>query len=197
MIGHAQKIAQAYIYNSDCGLYQQELKEAFSVRHTEFATQLNRILRAELDTEILKDYLTDFDKLFESNGIEETLIVYRACNYLDMLPRLIDKKYSDLGYMSTSKELTCIHQFYSTCSNGYMPACLFITLPKGAKILKMDDINHIHNNTYEREVLIRRKSVFNIESNDEVSTGLRNYMGEASNGCLAIRLVKMKFEGYF
>jgi hypothetical protein len=165
---------------------------------TGFTFQLNSILRANLALGNIDPYLRELDSAFNGNTTTEPLIVYRAFNYQEMLRYISDDRYVDLGYISTSKNIDSTHSFYQKPTLGYVPAFITITIPVGSNVLEVDEIIGFDNTTYESEILIKRKSIFNIITNELLPTkGLENSIGkETVEDFNVIRVLTMEFVNY-
>src|SRR5579862_5858667 len=124
---------------------------------TGFTFQLNASLRANLQMSgnVIR-FLEELDGAFNECETDQDLIVYRVCNYREMLRYLNQNTYLDLGYMSTSKSVGVTERFYQDPSFGYEPAFIKINISAGKKVLELGDIENFDNDTYEDEVLIKR-----------------------------------------
>lgn len=171
-----------------------------SLNQSEFTFQLNGVLRANLGLGIeTNNYLKILDSAFQNHTIDNDLTVYRAFNYLEMIRYINNGNYLDLGYMSTSKSTFSIQSFFETPTFGYAPAFLKIFIPAGSSVLDLNIIEGFDNNTYEDEVLLRRKSFFEILSLDEVTTvSLENQIGkEIQTDFPNIFSLSLRFLRYF
>lgn len=195
------KAIQAYVDCSVDGLIDFETTKALNLSTTGFSFQLNGILRANLLlTPEINLYLTQIDSAFDNHSITESLTVYRVCNYQEMIRYLTNDKYFDFGYMSTSKVAETTQQFYQGPNLGYLPAFIKFEIPPTSKVLDLENINGYDNTTYEGEVLIKRKSQFDVICNEEVETtdNLLEIIGRQTQvDFKTMRFLELKFIKYF
>ncbi len=189
---------QSYVRSSPSFLTRSNENEVFELSTIGFTYQLNSILRANLEFRNIGPYLRELDSAFNENITTEPITVYRACNYQEMLRYISTHSYVDLGYMSTSKNIESTHGFLQQPMLGSFPAFITITIPAGSNVLEVDEIIDFDNTTYENEVLIKRKSRFNIIQNELVTTnGLEDLIGrENVENFDTIRVLNMEFAGY-
>jgi hypothetical protein len=192
-----QKIA-AYVHSMQDNLPLNERLSNEEIGTVGFTFQLNTILRAGISTPSIERFLVDLDSAFNVFQTTETITVYRACNYLEMLPNLISNTFINLGYTSTSLDPEITQKYYEAPKENYFPAFLTINIPIGSNILILDNINNFVNNTYEEEVLFKRNAKFNININQEISTrGIENTIGKLNvEAFTTIQILEMKFIEY-
>lgn len=189
---------QSYVKSNPSFLTRNVENDMFELSTTGFTFQLNAILRANLTLGNLNPYLEELDGAFNRNITTELIIVYRAFNYLEMLRYISNDTYIDLGYMSTSKNIDSIHRFFQSPTLGYLPAFITISIPKESNVLEVDEIIDFDNTTYESEVLIKRKSMFKIISDEVKSTkGMEDSIGVDTVADFdQIRILTMDFIKY-
>jgi hypothetical protein len=192
-----QKIA-AYVHSTQDNLPANERLSNEEIGTVGFTFQLNSLLRTGNTTPNIERFLVDLDSAFNGFQTTETITVYRACNYLEMLPNLINNTFINLGYTSTSLDPEVTQQFYEAPRVGYFPAFLTINIPIGSNVLLLDNINNFVNNTYEEEVLFKRNAEFRININHEIATtGLENTIGKINvEAFQTIRILEINFIGY-
>lgn len=192
------QLVKAYVSSSQNELTENLRLASFELSTNHFTYQLNSILRASLETENIENLLTELDNAFTNYQTEEEFTVYRVCNYKEMLRYLESDRYFDLGYMSTSTNIENTQAFYQNLSYGYFPALLRINIPIGTNVLLLDNIDNFENNTYESEVLIKRKAIFDVVSNTRIET--RDYEDWISRENIEehqfINYIEMNFNRY-
>lgn len=190
---------KSYVLSSTEHLIVEEKILNLEVSTIAFTFQLNGILRANLqlakNTQVFIDQL---DSSFNHHHISEKKIVYRVCNYQEMLKTLTECKYLDYGYMSSSENINDTQKFYQNPTFGYLPALLTIHIPQGAEVLDLNNIKDFDNNTYEHEILFKRNSLFNVVKNQLVATAtLEEIVGkETKSSFESIRVIELNFERY-
>lgn len=193
------KAVKAYAHSSIEEFSEISNIENITLAPTGFTFQLNAALRAnlQLSNETI-GYITQLDHAFQNHQIAEDIIVYRACNYLEMFRYINGTSYIDLGYMSTSKLTSSIYNFFEKPKIGYQPAFLTIIIPAGSNVLDLDKINDFDNTTYENEILLKRKSVFDILFHTKVSTEtLQDVIGiEVQQDFDALYVLELRFRNY-
>lgn len=193
------KAVKAYVHSSIEEFSEVSNIENITLGHSAFTFQLNAALRANLQlNNETNNYITQLDNAFQNHQIVDDIIVYRACNYLEMFRYIRGTDYIDLGYMSTSKLISSIHSFFEKPAIGYYPAFLTITIPRGSNALDLDKINDFDNTTYENEVLLKRKSCFEILIHKQVSTAtLQDCIGvETQQDFETIYVLELRFIKY-
>ena len=190
---------EAYLLSSIEEFSKLSKNEHIILNKSGFSFQLNGALRAGL---LLNQGSNEFckmlDSAFNSYTTSENITVYRVCNYKEMLRYIENNKYFDLGYMSTSKSTQPILRFFENPKIGYSPAFLTISIPAGSNILILDYIEDLDNTTYEEEILIKRNSMFEIISRDEIeSKEIEEHIGaEICDMYNKITRIELKFLTY-
>jgi len=190
---------KSYVQSSSEILSKEEKIEEIEVSTQGFTFQLNGILRANLKLVKNSNTLVEcLDTCFAENRTDKDLLVYRVCNYREMLKTLREDKYIDYGYMSTSKNIGDTQKFYQDPYFEYEPAFLTISIPKGSEVLDVDNIIDFDNNTYEGEILFKRKSLFTVKINTELPTAtLGEIMGrETILKFNFLRVIELSFDRY-
>jgi hypothetical protein len=192
-----QKV-QAYVHSTQDNLPTNERLSNEEIGSVGFTFQLNSILRAGNSTPNIERFLMDLDSAFNELQTTKTLTVFRVCNYLEMLPNINNRTYSNLGYTSTSLDTEVTQQFYEASRVGYFPAFLTINIPVDSNVLLLNKINNFDNTTYEDEVLFKRDANFNININQEIeTTGLEDTIGRINiEAFQIIRILEVNFIGY-
>lgn len=164
-----------------------------------FTFQLNTLLRANLDLgNQMNQFINSLDSAFANSSIQENITVYRVCNYLEMIRYIQGTNFVDFGYMSTARGIGTTHRFYQQPAYGYYPAFITINIPANSNVLDLDRIAGFDNTTYESEILIKRKSLFEITTNQIVATEtlLETIGMEAQCDFQEIRVLEMNFIRY-
>lgn len=190
---------KSYVQSSSEILSIEEKIEEIELSTQGFTFQLNGILRANLQlVKNSKTLVECLDTCFAENRINQDLVVYRVCNYREMLKTFRDGRYIDYGYMSTSKNISDTQKFYQDPSFDYEPAFLTISIPTGSEVLDVDIIKDFDNNTYEGEILFKRQSLFSVNINTELpTTDLSEIMGrENILKFNSLRIIELNFERY-
>lgn len=193
------RAVKSYVQSSPEMLSIEEKIEEIQASAQGFTFQLNGILRANLQlVKNSKTLVECLDTCFAGNRINTDLIVYRVCNYREMLKTLRGDNYIDIGYMSTSKNISDTQKFYQNPSFDYEPAFLTINIPAGSEVLNVDDIKDFDNSTYEGEILFRRKSLFTVKINTELPTADQSeIMGRQTIlKFKSFRVIELKFDRY-
>lgn len=190
---------KSYVQSSPEMLSLEEKIEEIQASTQGFTFQLNGILRANLQlVKNSKALVERLDTCFAENRIKKDLVVYRVCNYREMLKTLRGNKYVDNGYMSTSKNITDTQKFYQNPSYEYEPAFLTISIPEGSEVLDLEDIKGFDNDTSEGEILFRRKSLFTVKINAELPTADQyEIMGRENISKFELyRVIELAFDRY-
>jgi hypothetical protein len=168
--------------------------------NTAFTFQLNSALRAGIAlNKETNNFCNLLDSSFNNDYVTtEDFIVYRAFNYKEMLRYIQGGTYIDLGYMSTSKSTQPVQSFFESPKIGYFPAFLKITIPASSIVLDLDNIEGFDNTTYEEEILIRRNSLFEIVSCEEVNSRefIKQIGLEVSEIYERIMVIELRFLNY-
>jgi hypothetical protein len=100
--------------------------------------------------------------------------------------------------MSTTIEPENTQGFYQNQTFGYFPAFLKINIPIGTNVLPLDSIANYQNNTYENEILIKRKAIFQVLDNREIETNTNEELFGKENieQIPRIRILEMNFIRY-
>lgn len=194
-----RKAVEAYVISSNDIFSEITGTNGIALSQEGFTFQLNSLLRAGIAVNNrTMNYCEYLDSAFNSFGLTEDITVFRACNYQEMLRYIQSNKYFDPGYMSTSKSTSSVHRFFETPKLGYYPAFLTIKIPSGSNVLDLNNIQQFENNTYEDEVLLKRKSLFQIISTNEMTTQeLEDKIGrEIQDHFKSIFSLSLQFERY-
>ena len=190
---------KSYVLSSQDHLLPDESMANIEVSTTGLTFSLNGILRAQLQlTNNSKALVDRIDECFTDHKIGEEQIVYRVCNYREMMKTLRDNNYIDYGYMSTSKNIDDTQRFYQNASFVYQPAFITITIPFDSEVIDLECIDGFENDTYEGEILFKREALFTVLTDIELPTrGLEDIMGrEMTTLHDTLRVLELQFVRY-
>lgn len=128
---------------------------------------LNAFLRANLELEgdvgiMARDLVDAFRNELSRNTAH--LILYRACNWLEMEGSIHGNLYTEKAFISTSTERHVTYKFFKQPENGYIPAALQINCPVNTPMIKFGEDAQDDDLEYER--LLCSGSVFSIAIED-------------------------------
>lgn len=100
---------------------------------------LNAFLRANLQLEgevgiMARDLVDAFRSELSRNA--EHIILYRACNWLEMEGSIYKNVYTEKAFISTSSERYVTHKFFENPRPGYTPAAWQINCPANTPMIK-------------------------------------------------------------
>lgn len=196
---YQRKAVEAYVISSNDIFSEITDTNSIALSKEGFTFQLNSLLRAGLaGNKSTMSYCEYLDDAFNGHNLTEGITVFRACNYQEMLRYIQNNRYFDPGYMSTSKSTSSVQRFFETPKLGYYPAFLTIEIPSGSNVLDLNNIQQFDNNTYEDEVLLKRKSLFKIVTNKKIPTQeLEDKIGrEIQNNFESIFSLSLQLEKY-
>ncbi len=126
------------------------------------------MLRSSIElTSIITEYIGILDSCFHKQQADKFMSVYRMCNYREMSRSIINGKYLDRGYLSSSTSIDELRKFVDGKKDTYEPALLKINIPLGTCVLDIERIVELDSD--EKEILFKRNSQFEINKNLENS----------------------------
>lgn len=125
--------------------------------------------------------------------IREEIVLFRATNWNEIERHILNGKYTEHGFISTSSEQTVTHGFFEAPRLGYIPAALEIICPENTPVLFFTEDGSFADDL-EYEGLLCAGSTFSIETEDVTNEcEINELVGRDNYGHKIVKWVKLKY----